>query len=211
MKKSNLRRKEFLPYEEVRNNALLLASRIETEFGVPDVIYVSLRGGAAMGNVISEYFKLRPAGKTVFYAAVVARSYTDIGVRENVVVDGWTWPPEKLSPTEKILLVDDIFDTGRTINHLVQLMRARGLPRKRIGVVVHDYKIRLYEKEKPAIKPDFFVRKHEIASPDEDFWIHYLSHELKSLSPEEIEHYYLAGCPQLKEVFKRLKKDGGRK
>ena len=51
-------KKEFLPYDNVRNNALKLAHRIHLEGFVPDVIYISLRGGAYLGNVISEYFKI---------------------------------------------------------------------------------------------------------------------------------------------------------
>ncbi len=76
-------RKEFLPYQTVRNNAIKLADRINREGFVPDVIYVSLRGGAYMGNVISEYFKMiRRDKRPVYYAAVVARSYRDIGAQD---------------------------------------------------------------------------------------------------------------------------------
>jgi hypoxanthine phosphoribosyltransferase len=49
-------KKEFVPYDTVRNNALRMARRIYQDGFVPDVIYVSLRGGACLGNVISEYF-----------------------------------------------------------------------------------------------------------------------------------------------------------
>ena len=47
--------KEFLPYETVRNDALKLAHKIYKDGFIPDVIYCSLRGGAYMANVISEY------------------------------------------------------------------------------------------------------------------------------------------------------------
>ena len=39
-----------------------------------------------------------------------------------------------------VLLIDDIFDTGRTINHLVDIIMNRGIDRENIKVVVHDYK-----------------------------------------------------------------------
>ena len=51
-------KKDFLPYDCVRNNAIKLAWKIHRDGFVPDVIYVSLRGGAYIGNVISEYFKI---------------------------------------------------------------------------------------------------------------------------------------------------------
>ena len=78
--------KEFLSYKVVRNNAVKLAHKIYIDGFFPDVIYVSLRGGAYMGNVISEYFKiLRKDRHPVFYAAVVARSYVDIREQDKVL------------------------------------------------------------------------------------------------------------------------------
>ena len=100
--------KEFLPYDKVRNNALKMAYRIHQDGFIPDVIYVSLRGGAYLANVISEYFKIvRREAHPVLYAAVVARSYSDIRQRDRVMVDGWTYSPEHLRHGDRILLVDD--------------------------------------------------------------------------------------------------------
>ncbi|MCG8481416.1 MAG: phosphoribosyltransferase [Spirochaetales bacterium] len=180
--------KEFIPYDQVRNNAITLAHSIYREGFVPDIIYVSLRGGAYMGNVISEFFKFVRRGKRpVFYAAVVARSYTDIHERDRVSVDGWTYSPEHLRNGDRVLLVDDIFDTGRTVNHLVQVILEKGIPRSDIKVAVHDYKIRRYAEERLPIQPDYYCRKHEIETPVDDRWIHYLSHELVGLESDEID------------------------
>ncbi len=194
--------KEFLPYEYVRNNALKLAHRIHGDGFVPDVIYVSLRGGAYLGNVISEYFKIvRRGTRPVFYAAVVARSYTDIHTRERVMVDGWTYDSEYLRSGDRVLLIDDIFDSGRTINHLVGIILEKGIPREDIKIAVHDYKIRDYVTDVMPIHPDYFCRKHVIESPDRDNWIHYLSHELVGLSCEEIEKNY-GSDPEVVRILK---------
>ncbi|MFP4153859.1 MAG: phosphoribosyltransferase [Alkalispirochaeta sp.] len=183
--------KEFIPYDSVRNNAIRLAHDIYRSGFVPDVIYVSLRGGAYMGNVISEFFKfVRRGRRPVFYAAVVARSYTDIHQQDRVSVDGWTYTPEHLRSGDRILLVDDIFDTGRTINHLVEIILEKGIPREDIKVAVHDYKIRRYAGERLPIQPDFYCRKHDITEPAKDEWIHYLSHELVGLEPDEIDRQF---------------------
>ena len=83
--------KEFLPYDKVRNNALKMAYKIHQDGFIPDVIYVSLRGGAYLANVVSEYFKIvRKDAQPVLYAAVVARSYSDVRQHDRVMVDGWT-------------------------------------------------------------------------------------------------------------------------
>ena len=197
--------KEFLEYETVRNNALKLANIIYKEGFFPDVIYCSLRGGAYMANVISEYFKILAKVKKfhpVLYAGVVARSYSDIAQHTKVFIDGWTYPPENLRPGDKILLIDDIFDSGRTINCLVEtLMNSRGIPREDIKVVVHDYKYFTYYNEQLPIQPDYYCRKFEITKPEENRWIHYMSHELVGLSKEELEEYYFKDDPELIEVL----------
>ena len=199
--------KEFISYNQVRNNALKLAHRIHMDGFIPDVVYVSLRGGAYLGNVISEYFKVvRKDERPVFYAAVVARSYTDVRQSEQVRVDGWTYSPEYLRHGDKVLLVDDIYDSGRTVNHLVNIILRKGIPRKDIKVAVHDYKIISYRDETLPIHPDYWCRKHEIATPDDEVWIHYMSHELVGLTETELREFYYPGDPELQGILKTLKR-----
>lgn len=193
--------KEFLPYDNVRNDAIKLGHKILQDGFVPDIIYTSLRGGAYMSNVISEYFKLALKGKKpVLYAAVVARSYTDIKEHDCVRIDGWTYSPEYLRPGDKVLLVDDIYDSGRTLNFLVEALLEKGVPRSDIKVVVHDYKNFTYKETLP-IKPDYWCRKFDINSENDDRWIHYMSHELVGLKPEELEKHYYSQDPELKEIL----------
>ncbi|KGE73715.1 phosphoribosyltransferase [Spirochaeta lutea] len=198
--------KEFLSYQQVRNNSLKLAHRMHTDGFTPDVIYVSLRGGAYVGNVISEYFKVvRPEGqRPVFYAALVAHSYSGVKEQYKIRVDGWTYSPEHLRQGDKILLIDDIFDSGRTINHLVEVLLEKGVPRRDIKIAVHDYKVRTYLSNQLPIQPDYFCRKHLVSSPTEDNWIHYLSHELVGLTDEEIEHNY-ADDQEVVALLKQLR------
>lgn len=192
--------KIFLPYDKVRNNAIKLSHRIYRDGFVPDVIYVSLRGGAYIGNVVSEYFKfVRKNDRPVLYAAVVARSYHDIHDHEEVRIDGWTYSPEYLRQGDRILLVDDIFDSGRTINFLAEELLERGIPRSDLKIAVHDYKEFAYRDDADApIKPDYYCRKHTIDSPENDLWIHYMSHELMGLSEKELEEHYYREDPELK-------------
>jgi hypoxanthine phosphoribosyltransferase len=200
--------KQFLPYDVVRNNAFKLAYRIYHDGFVPDVIYVSLRGGAYLGNVISEYFKIlrrEKEGRPVYYAAVVARSYTGVAKPEEIKVEGWTYNPEYLRIGDRVLLVDDIFDSGRTINHLTRIILEKGIPRKDIKVAVHDYKYFTDKAEQLPIQPDYWCRKFELSAADEDLWIHYMSHELVGLSSEELEKYYYADDPELRDILGSIK------
>ncbi len=195
-------KKEFLSSQVVRDNSLKLAYAMHREEGfVPDVIYASLRGGAYLANVFSEYYKMvRKNKRPVLYAAVVARSYTDIMKQTQVMIDGWTYRPEYLRNGDKVLIVDDIFDTGKTINYLAEVIMSNGITRDDIKIAVHDYKVPKYKGELLPFQPDFYSRKHVIESPEDDVWIHYLNHEFVSLTAEEIDSNYKD--EQVREILK---------
>ena len=199
--------KEFLSPELIRNNALKLVHQIHKKDDfVPDIIYSLLRGGAYLANVFSEYYKLvRKTGRPVFYAAVVARSYTDIREQANVMIDGWTYSPEHLRTGDKILIVDDIFDTGKTINKLCEVIMEKGIPRDDLKVAVHDYKVPVYKEEHLPFQPDYYCRKHIIKSPETDTWIHYMSHEFVGLTMDEIYANY--NDAESVAILKELKQD----
>ncbi|MDR2481801.1 MAG: phosphoribosyltransferase [Spirochaetaceae bacterium] len=193
-------KKEYLQYDTVRNNAFKLAYKIYKDGFMPDVIYVSLRGGAYLGNVISEYFKIVRKGRPTYYAAVVARSYTGLNADEKIRVEGWTYSPEYLRLGDKVLLVDDIFDTGRTINHLANIILEKGIPRSDLKIAVHDYKF-FYDKEQLPIQPDYWCRKFDLSVKDMPNWIHYLSHELYGLDKQALEEKFYAQDDDLREAL----------
>lgn len=203
--------KKFVSFQEMRDNGLLMAYRMyhEDKF-FPDVIYASLRGGAYLGNIISEYFKfLRGPRHPVFYAAVVARSYQDTQEQSShildtqeqsshIKVDGWTYHPDHLRHGDKILLVDEIYDSGNTLTYLAKEIIKRGIPREDIKIIVNDYKC--YHSSPRKITPDYYANKYDIHTTEEDFWIHYLSHELVGLTQEEIQQQYEG---RVKEILKK--------
>jgi hypoxanthine phosphoribosyltransferase len=141
----------------------------------------------------------------VYYAAVVARSYTDVRKQDRVMVDGWTYDPEHLRTGDKILLVDDIFDSGKTINRLAEIILEKGIPRKDLIVAVHDYKFFGDKADQLPIHPDYWCRKHELSISDEDRWIHYMSHELVGLTKSELEDHYYKDDPDLQRILDSIK------
>lgn len=195
-------KKEFLSYDVVRDNGIILARKIYDDGFVPDVIYVPLRGGAYLGNIISEFLKIANKDKPPFlYAAVIANSYTGFQQEDRVAVHGWTYPPEKLNQNTRVLIVDDIFDSGATINSLVADFITHDVSRKNIKIAVHDYKIFHEQKEPLPIQPDYWCRKHDVYSENDNVWIHYLSHELIGLTAEELETYYFSKNQRLRAAF----------
>jgi len=202
--------KEFISCDTIRDTTLKLAHKMYMEdHFVPDIIYASLRGGAYMANVFSEYYKMiriREKGRPVFYAAVVARSYGYLRDQANVMVDGWTYSPEHLRTGDRILLVDDIFDTGKTVNELGRIIMRKGIPREDLKIVVYDYKVPLYKDEEPLpIQPDYYCRKHLMKSKDDEYWIHYNCHEFIGLTAEEIDEHF--DDPQVRKILHEVRGD----
>lgn len=202
--------KEFISCDTMRDNALKLVDHMYRDDGfIPDVIYASLRGGAYLANVFSEYYKMvrmKEKGRPVYYAAVVARSYGFLRSQSKVMVDGWTYAPEYLRQGDKVLLVDDIFDTGKTMNALATIIMEHGIPREDLKIAVYDYKVPVYKSEEPLpIQPDYWCRRHVIQSPDEDRWIHYNTHEFVGLTSEEIDTVYKD--PEVRDILHRLRDD----
>lgn len=200
--------KEFITCDMIRDAALKLVYKMHTVDGfVPDIIYDSLRGGAYMANVMSEYYKLialKENRTPVFYAAVVARSYGKLREHSNYVdIDGWTYSPKLLKKGQKVLVVDDIYDTGLTVNSLVKTIMESGIPREDIKVAVFDYKIPLYkyrDGEKPLeIQPDYYCRKHVLERDEDSRWIHYTCHEFIGLTHDDIEKVYTD--PEVREIL----------
>jgi hypoxanthine phosphoribosyltransferase len=203
-------KKEFITPEMQRDAALKLVYKMHKQDGfIPDIIYVSLRGGVYMGNVFSEYYKLirnQADQRPVFYAAVVARSYENMKMENEVRIDGWTYSPEHLRNGDKILIVDDIFDTGKTVNGLVNVMLSKGIPRKDIKVAVYDYKVMHFQKKEPLpIQPDYYCRKHELFKKEDETWIHYMNHEFIGLTSEEIDLQY--NDPEVRAILHDVRCD----
>ncbi|MCX8014036.1 MAG: phosphoribosyltransferase, partial [Rectinema sp.] len=134
-------------------------------------------------------------------AAVVARSYTGFNQEETIRIDGWTYNPDFLRHGDKVLLVDDVFDSGRTINYLARVIMERGLPRSDIKIAVHDYKVRAYLPQHLPIMPDYWCRKIEVPTREDETWIHYMSHELEGLTKAEVAEHYLKDDPDLAEAM----------
>ncbi len=202
--------KEFISGDTIRDSALKLAHKmyVEDHF-IPDIIYASLRGGAYMANVFSEYYKMvriREKGRPVFYAAVVARSYGYLRSQTNVMVDGWTYSPEHLRSGDRILVVDDIFDTGKTVNALSEIIMQKGIPRDDLKIAVYDYKVPLYKKEEPLpIQPDYYCRKHVLERPEDEQWIHYHCHEFLGLTSNEIDQHF--ADPEVRRILHEVRGD----
>ena len=194
--------KIFIDPLTIRNNGIRMAYQMWQEAFIPSMIYVPLRGGTVLGNIISEVFKLLVPEAPAMYCAVAVHSYRGFRAKEQGIhIDGWTTAPQAIRPVDRVLLVDDIFDTGKSANALWDIIRNSHSQNFRLAV--HDYKEFVCRAPLPKV-PDYFAVHHKIEKEEDDFWIHYCSHELYGLSAQEREEHYYLEDPQLRDVMEAI-------
>ncbi len=152
-----------------------LGRRIEESYK-PDILIAIARGGWVVGRIISDLLEVNKV------ASIGVKYYRDIGVRDV--------KPEIVQPLsidvkdQKILIVDDVADTGDTIE-LVRDYVSRGEPQEvKVAVV--------YVKPWCKAKIDYYVKKTDkwIVFPYEQMeTISYLVKKMRLKGLEESEVY----------------------
>ena len=166
-----MEKKVYLGAQEYLRDMWRLARQVLDSGWRPDVLLALWRGGAEVGVAVHEYLKYQ--GVSVRHMPIKCSSYTGIG-QSNVEVkfehaDGVL---DRLTPGTKVLVVDDVFDTGRTAAAMHRKLEARGCDMRMACVYWKP------EKNLTPYKPDFHVATLEK-------WIVF-PHEIEGLTPDEI-------------------------
>ena len=137
------------------------------------------RGGAPVGIAVQELLSYN--GIECDHIAVRTSSYTGIDQQEKQVrVYALGYLVDTLGPDDRLLVIDDVFDSGRSIEAFLGELRARcrhNMPQTVAIATVYWKPLR----NQTALKPDFWV--HET-----DDWLVF-PHELCGLSEAEIREY----------------------
>lgn len=163
--------KVYLDIREYWRDSWRLARQVLDSGWTPEVMLALWRGGAVPGVAVHEFLKVK--GVTVRHRPVVCASYTGIGTQaDEIVFEGADDVWETLRPGQRVLVVDDVFDTGRT----AEAVRAR------LAACACDAKVAcVYWKpsnNKTTGIPDFYTRILEE-------WIVF-PHEIDGLAAEEV-------------------------
>jgi len=153
----------------------------------PDFIVGIWRGGAPIGIAVQEFFEYKDAPTD--HIAVRTSSYYGINKQsKEIKVHGLHYLIEKANAGDKLLIVDDVFDSGRSVEALINqvhsLMRLN-TPQD-IRIATPWYKP---SNNTTKLVPDYFV--HESSD-----WLVF-PHELSGLSVDEIRE----GKGELSEIF----------
>jgi hypoxanthine phosphoribosyltransferase len=159
----------------------------------PDFIVGIWRGGTPVGIAIQEYFEY--VGITTDHIAVRTSAYAGIGQRSKTIrVHGLHYIIEEANADNSLLVVDDVFDSGKSIEALLQELSAKmrlNMP-KTVKIATPWYKPL---NNRTELVPDYYL--HET-----DDWIVF-PHELAGLTFDEIED----GKTELRPILESFRMD----
>ncbi len=164
--------KKYLSADEFLHDSWRLAAAVKKSGWKPDLILALWRGGAAVGVSMHEYFKV--SGWNVQHIPLKCASYTGIG--QNAGEVAFTLGEEifgMMRPGDKVLVVDDVFDTGKTARAVKARIEETGAEMKMACVYWKP------QKNITDIVPDYFVKDVGLD------WIVF-PHEIEGLTKDEI-------------------------
>lgn len=182
--------KTVLSAQDLLEDSFELGVKIlESEFR-PTMIIAIWRGGTPVGMAVQEI--LAYCGIESDHIAIRTSSYVGVDQRGAVAVHGLNYIIKKICFDDRVLIVDDVFDTGNTIKAVIEELarRARGNTPEDIRIAVPWYKPSRNETD---LVPDYFI--HETAE-----WLVF-PHELDALSPDELR----AARPDIARIVEAVK------
>ncbi len=177
--------KTVLTAGELLRDSFRLGVKILESGFEPTLIIAIWRGGTPVGMAVQEI--LAYCGVDSDHIAIRTSSYTGVDQRSAVAVHGLNYIIKKVCHDDRVLIVDDVFDTGNTFRAVIDELqeRARGNTPEDIRMAVPWYKPSRNETD---LVPDYYL--HETAE-----WLVF-PHELDALTPEEMR----ARRPELAEI-----------
>jgi len=179
--------KTYISAESLLRDSLALGVQIVRSGFRPSFLVGVWRGGAPIGISVQEVLEFN--GIECDHIAIRTSSYTGIDQQAKTVrVHAIDYLVSQLSFEDQLLLIDDVFDSGRSLEAVVAELRRRcrrNMPEQvRIATVYFKP-----ARNKSSIKPDYFIR-------ETDQWLVF-PHEVQGLTREEI----LANKPVGEDFF----------
>jgi hypoxanthine phosphoribosyltransferase len=171
--------KKFITAQELLEDSIRLGIKIFESCFKPQFIVGIWRGGTPVGIAVQElldYF-----GVKTDHIAIRTSYYTGINRRgEEIRVHGLGYIVENANSGDGLLIVDDVFDSGLSVQALLDNLKERA--RKNTP---HDIRIATVyykpSKNKTQREPDYYLY-------ETDKWLVF-PHELNGLSAEEIARF----------------------
>ena len=182
--------KHFIRAEDLIQDSFNLALQVYEDGYRPNYIIGVWRGGAPVGIAVQEFLSV--LGVKSDHVAIRTSYYTGIdSKKDSVQVYGLNYVIRKLESEDRLLIVDDVHDTGNSISQIItDLKKACKKNTPEIKIATPYYKP---NKNESKYKPDYYL--HET-----DQWLVF-PHELEGLSLEEIQK----NKPELQDLMDKIK------
>jgi len=187
--------KRFIAANDLLLDSFQLAANICQAGFKPDFLVGLWRGGSAVGIAVQEgldYFGIKTDHIAIRTSYTGLSDYSQmVDKADGIRVHGLQYLLENLSNEHSLLIVDDVYSTGSSVNAVIQT-----LSRKTRRNLPHDIRIASvwYRPTDRTIRPpDYFV--HETSD-----WL-ILPYELSGLSIDELH----AHKPELAGIIDRLR------
>ncbi|HEY0766354.1 MAG TPA: phosphoribosyltransferase family protein [Steroidobacteraceae bacterium] len=168
--------KVFVSVESLLRDSIELAMHIVRSGFKPTFLVAIWRGGAPIGIAVQEALEYH--GIHVDHIAIRTSSYTGIDQQAKVVrVHAVDYLVSHLAFEDELLIIDDVFDSGRSLEAVIAELRRRcrrNLPDK-IRIATIYYKP---ERNRSSLRPDYYIRST-------NSWLVF-PHEIQGLTREEI-------------------------
>ena len=181
--------KVYISAQQLLEDSFALAMQVFESGFKPDYIVGVWRGGAPVGIAVQELLQL--LGVKSDHIAIRTSSYTGIGQRSRTVkVHGLAYIAERVAADECILLVDDVYDTGLSLEQAINDIETLCVDnRPEIRIATPWFKPGNNQTNR---SPDYHIHESER-------WLVF-PHELVGLSLEEIRSHK----PELAEHINSL-------
>ena len=168
--------KIFISAESLLHDSLELGLQVVRSGYRPTFLVGVWRGGAPIGITVQEVLEYH--GHECDHIAIRTSSYAGLDERAKTVrVHAIDYLVSRLSAEDRLLLIDDVFDTGLSLEAAINELRKRcrrNLP-ENIRIATAYFKP---SRNNSSLKPDYFVRST-------DQWLVF-PHEMQGLTREEI-------------------------
>ena len=185
--------KKFISADDLLLDSFRLAMMIYESGFVPDFLVGLWRGGSAVGIAVQEgldYLGIETDHIAIRTSYAGRHSYSEVRDAANIRVHGLQYLLENLDAENSLLIVDDVYSTGSSVNALIAQLRRRlrlNMPEQIRTAAVW------YRASKKSIRaPDYHVRETQ------DWLV--LPYELSGLTVEEICQRKPALAPIMEEL-----------
>lgn len=187
--------KTFIAANDLLRDSFQLAADISADGFHPDFLVGLWRGGSAVGIAVQEgleYLGIQTDHIAIRTSYRGAQSYAEmVGGAGRIRVHGLQYLLETLSSKHSLLIVDDVYSTGSSVQAVIDQLATK--TRRNMPSDIRIATVWYRPTEKTLRKPDYYV--HETAD-----WL-VLPYELSGLSIDELHR----NRPELGDIIDRLK------